>query len=313
MVVESWTNFTRIHGGEPGARDVFEKAMGELLKAENPEKDVHVIEPSQGDGGIDICVYQKEGIDIYQCKFFMDKMNSDRWQKINNSFARAMKYYKGKVLHWYLCVPLCFRKEDIQRIKQFKKERSSSNVEILFIDGNEIINRMQKFGKLLTDKYFAPEGFTKVNKDEDALEFYVKCFNRGAFKNSIENEVIKDFGLALSTVQTAIRTGILVYKVGNKEIEENGCPYTKLNNKEWCNKMATIDQMIEDLRYNLEKESEMHIFYFNNGKDLKFESPNIYNWFNEKRDEILNILNSMCDEAGIQGIHLTRRSRERMH
>ena len=73
--IYSWESFIRIHGGEPGARDVFEKAMDELLRAENPGEEVHIVKASQGDGGIDVYVHHEDGIDIYQCKFFMGSMD----------------------------------------------------------------------------------------------------------------------------------------------------------------------------------------------------------------------------------------------
>ena len=81
--VYSWEGFIRIHGGEPGARDVFEKLMDELLRAENPDKEVHIVKASRGDGGIDVYVHQAGGIDIYQCKFFMETLNSSRWGMMN--------------------------------------------------------------------------------------------------------------------------------------------------------------------------------------------------------------------------------------
>ena len=73
--IYSWESFIRIHGGEAGARDVFEKLMDALLRAENHDKEVHIVKASQGDGGIDVYVHREDGIDIYQCKFFMETLN----------------------------------------------------------------------------------------------------------------------------------------------------------------------------------------------------------------------------------------------
>lgn len=158
----SWESFIRIHGGEPGARSMFEKAMDELLRTENPDKEVHLVKAVQGDGGIDIFVYQDEGIDVYQCKFFMGSMNSSRWYQIKKSFNRAVEYMnsdktKGvKMLHWFLCMPREMQKEDIARWDTFRK--TNEGVEIKLIDGNEIINRMQNCdrqnGTSIIDRYF---------------------------------------------------------------------------------------------------------------------------------------------------------------
>ena len=64
-LADSWEAFIRIHGGEVGARDMFENAMAELLRTENPGKDIHTVKAAQGDGGIDVYV-QQEGIDVYE-------------------------------------------------------------------------------------------------------------------------------------------------------------------------------------------------------------------------------------------------------
>ena len=156
--IYSWESFIRIHGGEPGARDVFEKAMDELLRAENPGEEVHIVKASQGDGGIDVYVHHEDGIDIYQCKFFMGSMDSSRWSQIKNSFSKAMEPKGVKVLRWVLCMPREMQKEDIAKWDEFKKDRESHGVEIQLVDGNEIIQRMRdcdrKKGTNLIERYF---------------------------------------------------------------------------------------------------------------------------------------------------------------
>ena len=161
--IYSWESFIRIHGGEPGARDVFEKVMEELLRAENPGKEVHVVKAAQGDGGIDVYVHHDDGIDIYQCKFFMGSMNPSRWSQIKDSFSKAMEPKGVKVLRWVLCMPREMQKEDIAEWDKFKIAREFYGVEIKFIDGNEIIQRLldcdQDRGTHLIERYFdLPKG-----------------------------------------------------------------------------------------------------------------------------------------------------------
>ena len=156
--IYSWESFIRIHGGEPGARDVFERVMEELLRAENPGKEVHLVKASRGDGGIDVYVHHEDGIDIYQCKFFMGSMNPSRWSQIKKSFSKAMEPKGVKVLRWVLCMPREMQKEDIAEWDAFRKDNASYDVEILLVDGNEIIRRMQdsdrKKGTDLIKQYF---------------------------------------------------------------------------------------------------------------------------------------------------------------
>ena len=158
--IYSWESFIRIHGGEPGARDVFEKLMDALLRAENPDKEVHIVKASRGDGGIDVYVHREDGIDIYQCKFFMETLNSSRWSQIKESFKKAMEPKGVKVLRWYLCMPREMQKEDIEKWKEYKdkKENEFPDIELRCIDGNRIISRLEECDRLkntaLIDKYF---------------------------------------------------------------------------------------------------------------------------------------------------------------
>ena len=158
--IYSWESFIRIHGGEPGARDVFETAMYDLLRAENPDREVHTVKASQGDGGIDVFVYQEDGIDIYQCKFFMGTLDSSRWSQIKKSFKKAMESKGVQVLRWYICMPREMQKEDIVKWDTFKKEkeRKFPDVKLRYIDGNEIISRIEECDRIrntaLLEKYF---------------------------------------------------------------------------------------------------------------------------------------------------------------
>ena len=166
--IESWESFIRIHGGEPGARYAFEKLIDDLLRWENAEKEVHIVRASQGDGGIDVYVTHDEGIDIYQCKFFMGNMTDSRWANIQNSFKKAMENTGVSILNWRLCMPREMQKEDIARFNRFYKKQSSFHVNLKVIDGNEIINRMEecdkKYNAGLIDKYFNPYKFLPVAK-----------------------------------------------------------------------------------------------------------------------------------------------------
>ena len=161
-LADNWNNFIRLHGGEPGARDMFEKAMAALLRAENPGKEVHIVEASRGDGGIDVYVHHEEGIDIYQCKFYMGAMTSAQWSDVRKSFDRAMEPKGVNVLRWYLCLPREVRvndaTNDLEMWHKFKEDRKSYNIGIGLIDGDEIIERMRQSdrskGTDFIDQYF---------------------------------------------------------------------------------------------------------------------------------------------------------------
>ena len=179
-LADNWNTFIRFNGGEAGARDVFEHVMDELLRAENPGKEVHLVKASQGDGGIDIYVHQENGIDVYQCKFFMGSMNSSRWTQIKNSFNRAVEFFDSdeargvKMLRWCLCMPREMQKEDISKWDLFCKDRESNKIPISYIDGNEIIQRMKKCDRLNSSNFIS-QYFTVPESVREGLKNIPKC------------------------------------------------------------------------------------------------------------------------------------------
>ena len=198
--IYSWESFIRIHGGEPGARDVFERVMEELLRAENPGKEVHIVKASHGDGGIDVYVHQEDGIDIYQCKFFMGSMDSSRWSQIKNSFSKAMEPKGVKVLRWVLCMPREMQKEDIAKWDEFLRTSNKSfKVDISQIDGNEIIYRMEKCDRLretkLIEQYFGESAIMGASMNKAIMEIlvnYAKSTGEGFRKDVGEKETWKE-------------------------------------------------------------------------------------------------------------------------
>ncbi len=152
--IENWENFIRYYGGIVGARDCFELVCDELLRLENPQKDVHRIKASRGDGGIDIYVGDDATTEIYQCKFFVDSLNSSRWKQIRESLKKVLEQKELSISAWYLCVPKEFTKDEIVDVEKFRKEFSYLDFPIKFIDGNELITRIQNVG--ISEKWFSP-------------------------------------------------------------------------------------------------------------------------------------------------------------
>lgn len=152
--IESWDNFTRYYGGIVGSRDCFELACEDLLKHENPTCEVHRIKASRGDGGIDVYVSNGKLIQIFQCKFFVDRLTFSRWKQIENSFNRILELKDIQINKWFLCVPKEFTKEELVEIENFKNKYCVYGIPITFVDGNELISRMKAVN--ICEKWFSP-------------------------------------------------------------------------------------------------------------------------------------------------------------
>lgn len=153
--INSWESFIRIHGGIVGARDCFEQVCAELLFKENIGKDVHRIDSNGGDGGIDIYVSNEDGsVDIYQCKFFRDHLDSSKWRQIKTSFDTLVsKHSKLNIKTWNLCLPKLISSDEIAVYEIFKQEMRCENISIRLIDGKELILRITEAG--LADRWFS--------------------------------------------------------------------------------------------------------------------------------------------------------------
>ena len=152
--IESWDNFTRYYGGIVGSRECFELDCEKLLKQEKPTCEVHRIKASRGDGGIDVYVSNGKLIQIFQCKFFIDRLTFSRWKQIENSFNRILELKDIQINKWFLCVPKEFTKEELVEIENFKNKYCVYGIPITFVDGNELISRMKAVN--ICEKWFSP-------------------------------------------------------------------------------------------------------------------------------------------------------------
>lgn len=152
--VYDWDTFKKYHGGIEGARFCFEALMEELLRKENPSRNVQGVRLAQGDGGIDVFVGNigQEKIDVYQCKYFDAGLRSSQWKQITDSYNRAVKNLDYQMNKWILCLPAELSLNEHIKWEEWKKEHKVDSLEIGLVCGNEIIDRLSNQG--LCDKYF---------------------------------------------------------------------------------------------------------------------------------------------------------------
>ena len=152
--VYDWDTFKRYHGGVEGARACFEKLMEELLRKENPSRNIKGVRLAQGDGGIDVFVGNigQEKIDVYQCKYFDSGLRSSQWKQITDSYNRAIKNQNYQMNKWILCLPAELSLDEHIKWEEWKKEHKVDSIAIGLVCGNEIIDRLSNQG--LCDKYF---------------------------------------------------------------------------------------------------------------------------------------------------------------
>lgn len=139
--------YLREQHGDAGARDIFEKICSQLLSA-NFGNEAHNLKPSQGDEGLDIVIGDFSApMDVYQCKYFVDGIDSSQKQQIKHSFERAITSTDFKMKSWTLCLPCELKIKEFQWWSEWSNQmKKLHNLPISLCEGSNLIVQMKSIG-----------------------------------------------------------------------------------------------------------------------------------------------------------------------
>lgn len=174
--MRNWTHLTLIHGNEEGARAGFERACEMVLRAKFPTLEVRGIRVSQGDKGIDVYVgkFGEKDIDVYQCKYFTDKIGDAQKQQIRNSYQSAVSAKEFNVKNWFLCLPISLSVLETQWFETWSK---TCNKPVSVVPPLELMTWAENSG--LTNLIFESDDSLKLDwivnklKQQDRDPWYV--------------------------------------------------------------------------------------------------------------------------------------------
>lgn len=147
-----------------------------------------------------------------------------------------------------------------------------------------------------------------VDKDKYLLSFFIQCFDRPAFQDRISQEGrMEDFDQALEDTIIALNIGVLRTRDGLIIKQAEG--KTAIMNPTWREKLNTIADMLVTLRKRLKiaKDEKLYSTYGEGDVMYCFYDRELEEWFDATRGEIIKILSSICQEAGLAGLHFPRR------
>lgn len=147
------------------------------------------------------------------------------------------------------------------------------------------------------------------NKDKELLRFFVQCFDRPVFQDRINQEGrMEDFNQAIEDTIIAMNTGVLRTRDGMILKQSEG--KSSIINHSWREKLNTITDMLVALRKRLKiaKAENLYSTYDRGEVTYCFYDRELEEWFDLTREEIIKILSSICQEAGISGLHFPRQS-----
>lgn len=144
---------------------------------------------------------------------------------------------------------------------------------------------------------------TGVDKDKELLRFFVQCFDRPAFQDPISQEGrMEDFDKAIEDTIIALNTGVLRARDGMIIKQSEG--KSTITNNNWRERMDTIGDMLIALRKRLKiaKDEKRFSSYGEGDVMYCFSDRKLEEWFDLTRAEIIEILSSLCREAGISDL-----------
>jgi hypothetical protein len=147
-----------------------------------------------------------------------------------------------------------------------------------------------------------------VDRDKELLRFFVQCFDRPAFQDQISQEGhMEDFNQAIEDTIIALNTGVLRTRDGMIIKQSEG--KSAIINPTWREKLNTITDMLVALKKRLKiaKDENLYSTYGKGDVMYCFYDRTLEEWFDLTREEIIKILSSICQEAGIPGLRFPRR------
>lgn len=145
------------------------------------------------------------------------------------------------------------------------------------------------------------------DKDKELLRFYLQCFDRPAFQSRINLEGrMEDFDQAIEDTIIALNTGVLRTRDGMILKQSEG--KSAISNDLWREKLNTITDMLVALRKRLKiaKDEKLYSTYGKGDVMYCFYDRELEMWFDLTREEIVKILSSICEEAGIPRLRFPR-------
>jgi hypothetical protein len=117
--------------GLAGAREKFEEMVAQLIHVQQPDSQrVRIV---KGDGGLDSfegSLSDPGGIDVYQVKYFPEKIEDAQKKQIRESFATARDSKKFEVKSWTLCLPIDMSTDEMEWFEGWAKTQAASGIEI---------------------------------------------------------------------------------------------------------------------------------------------------------------------------------------
>lgn len=159
--------------GTAGAREKFEDMVSQLIHVERP--DSQRIRIVVGDGGLDSFegnLSDPAGIDVYQVKYFPNRLEDSQKNQIRSSFATVRDSKNFKVKSWTLCISIDMSINETEWFEGWAAKQAESGIEIrkpwtaLHIEGL----LLQERNRTIRESFFQEENTALLREQVRHLE-----------------------------------------------------------------------------------------------------------------------------------------------
>lgn len=162
-------------------RKSLEKMCSSILHCKYKKHTVIRIDGSGGDDGIDVWVKTpKSKIHIYQCKFFLDNLDSSQKSKISDSFLTAYEKNKNeKFVKWFLVIPKTFNKNELRWWNKFNDDHKDKAIKFKLWDEDKLLNLLKEHKLYVNYFHFEDQFKESRNKFEKDYRQIISKFEVG--------------------------------------------------------------------------------------------------------------------------------------
>ncbi len=159
--------------GVAGAREKFEDLASQLVTGEQPRADkVRIV---QGDGGIDVHVGELTdpfGIDVFQCKFFPQRLGDIQKGQIRESFKTCRDSTDFRTKRWTLCLPVDLSVDEKSWFEHWRSKQAASGIVIEDVWGATKLEGLlyQAKNRGLRESFFKEEHLTQIRETHGMVQ-----------------------------------------------------------------------------------------------------------------------------------------------
>jgi len=162
------------------------------------------------------------------------------------------------------------------------------------------MHRQRTIDQVAGEQLWAP-GTSEWQEDRKLILFYAQCLDRPAFRTHFHEELsFSDFDKAMEDTVIALNTGY--WRMRDGTLIERARGKVHLTHAAWRDKVDAISSIVEEIRRRFHGELGLDAMLMHAPLGRFRTDRAVGSWMDKKRQEAIEIMNSMLEEIGHTGL-----------